>query len=113
MKSANNKLAWYAASETRTWKRSVQVVESAIIALAGFVVAGAVLFYGDGSGLQAGFLVLTVLLAAASVCAVAMVRQKDFLSRWQVLALQIGLGCGVGLAAMAAFLILETQKSLT
>ena len=92
--------------ETRRWKQIYHCLELSFIAIIGAIIIGVILVYSDGRHLQTVLMFFTLLHSLASL-ALAPVMLRPFFKRWQIFALTLGLGCGMGLSALAAIFSLQ------
>lgn len=67
--------------------------------------------YGNGITLQPIFMFFTAIQAVSSAGLAFSLYHKSDLKRWQILLITLGLGCGVGMSAVAAFVMLELQHA--
>jgi hypothetical protein len=110
LKSLSEKINWYKESETRTWKPVWYCVELSLIALSAFVVMAVILIYGDGTKLQPLLALFTGLMGLSSICLAPSLYRFSGFKRWHIQLILLGLGCGTGISAVAAFLMLELQR---
>ncbi len=78
------------------------------MALSGVVVIAVTLINGNGTKFQPAFILFLSLLVI-STGGIAPVVYHVELTRWQIKLVKLGFGCGVGISAIAGFLILESQ----
>ena len=108
MKSLSERIEWYRSVESRRWKRIYHCVELAIISVTVLMLIGVVYFYGNGTKLQS-LLVLFLSIFSFSSFLLIPGLYVPFFKRWQIFVLILGLGCGVGLSALACLFMLELQ----
>ncbi|QFS87140.1 MULTISPECIES: hypothetical protein [unclassified Marinobacter] len=111
MKTLPEKIQWYREPEGRKWKRVWHCVELSLIALSAIAVSLVMQVYGDGTKIQYPFIFLTLVVSLSAACLVPSVYQVSTFKRWQIQIIILGLGCSVGISALAAFGILELQHA--
>lgn len=109
MKTLADKIIWYRESENRKWKRLLHCLELSLIALGTIAVVVVMQLYGDGTKLQYVFMLFASGVAVSATCLVPPVYLKQTFKRWHILAVTLGLGCGMGISAVSALVILELQ----
>ncbi|GGY48043.1 hypothetical protein GCM10011297_21150 [Bacterioplanes sanyensis] len=105
MSALAKKIDWYQQPERRRWKQLWHAVELALIGLCAAAVVVTVAVYASGPGQ----LVLCAFSAAIAISAWALainVGRGNDLLRWQILAMTLGLGAGMGCAALAGINLL-------
>jgi hypothetical protein len=102
------KIAWYHSPEHRKWKRIYHCIELALISLFGWAAFVLTLHYTDSTSLQKLVLLFTGLLSLSAALLVPALYHPLF-KRWHIFVITPGLGCGMGLSAVAGLLLLELQ----
>ncbi|MEM7208871.1 MAG: hypothetical protein AAF434_13695 [Pseudomonadota bacterium] len=110
MKSLREKINWYEEPETRKWKRIWHCIEVFLFVLAMIVVLAIMQIYGDGTKLQGVVTLFIVIMALSCLFLVPYFYSPSVLKRWQMQLITLGLGCGAGISAVAAFVVLELQS---
>ena len=114
MKTLSERIKWYSEPETRRWKRIWHCIELFFISLSAIVVLVVTQIYGNGTKLQPIFILFTLVVAISSVLIALPVYQSVAFKRWHIQIITLGFGGGgVGIAAVAAFLLLELQLANT
>jgi hypothetical protein len=113
LKTLSEKINWYRESETRQWKRIWHCIEISLISISAIAILVVIQIYGNGTKLQPVFMLFTLAMAISSAALVIPIYQSVVFKRWHVQFITLGLGCGVGISAIAAFLILELQLGNT
>ena len=109
MKSLSEKINWYNEPEDREWKRIWHCAELLFISISTLVVVIVVQLYGNGTKLQSILVLFILFLSASSIGMILPFYNSTCFRRWQIQLVSLGLGCGAGISAVAAFLILELQ----
>jgi len=109
MKTLTEQIEWHKEFENRKWKRIVSFTELSLIALAGAIIIIVVLAYGNGGNFQPAYILFLSVFTISTVCIAPAVYQVGKLTRWQTKLVCLGFGCGMGISALAGFLILEVQ----
>ncbi len=113
MKTLAEKINWYREVETRKWKRIWQSIELSLTSIFGVTIPAVMYIYGDGTHLQQVLMFFTLTLSVLSASLVIPFYQSVAFKRWHTQAITYGFFCGVGLSALAGFLILSLQHSST
>lgn len=108
MKTLAERIEWYNSVENRRWKRIYHSVEVSIIALIGLIISGIISFYGNGTRLQ---VTLLLFIAGVSLSSALMVPAlyRAYFKRWHIFAITLGLGCSIGVSALAGLFLLKLQ----
>ncbi len=107
MKKITEIIDWYNKPESRKWKRVLNALEMSVILLMAIVVFSVVQIYGNGAKFQLIYNLFILAIAFSTASLIPSVYASVVLKRWQVQMITLGLGCGVGLSAIAGFLMLE------
>jgi len=108
MKNLSEQVQWFKAREARKWKRIVNLLELIGCVLAGVAIISVVLHYGDGTGFQSALILFLGILVVCIACLTPIVYEME-LARWKILLIKLSFLCGIGIAALSGFLILESQ----
>ena len=109
MKSLSEKIDWYKEPETRRWKRALHGIELLLIALLAVGVMMLMLIHGNGAKLQPLSLLFTGGIVLSSLSLAPSFYRASGFKRWHIQLVTLGLGCGLGISAVAALVILELQ----
>jgi hypothetical protein len=111
MKIIKERAYWYRQAETRRWKRVVHCAELLIILLSAIAIIAIMQNYGDGTQFQFVFCCFVSAIALSATSLVPSFYTSTTLKRWQIQMITLGLGCGMGVSALAGLVILELQLS--
>lgn len=113
MKSFAEKKNWHKEYETRKWKLTWHCIELVCISLSSFAIVTIIHIYGNGTKLQPIFMAFSLTLGIASMCIAPVTYSGSTFKRWHIQVISVGLGCGAGISAITAFLMLELQRANT
>ena len=113
MKTLSEKISWYGEVESRRWKRILHCAELSFMSVSAAAILAVMQIYGNGTSLQPVFMLFTLLVGLSAACLVPAFINGSSFKRWHMQVVSLGLGCGVGTSAVAAFVILELQLAST
>ena len=113
MKTLAENINWYREIETRKWKRIWHCIELSIISVVAVIIPAVMFIYGDGTSFQPVLIFFTLALSVTSASLIIPFYQSMIFKRWHIQVIIYGFMCGVGLSALAGFLILGLQQSGT
>jgi len=108
MRNLSEQVHWFKEPEARKWKRIVNTVELSVIVLAGMIIIGVIHIYGDGTRFQPALVLFLSIFVVCVGCLTPVVYKID-LTRWKIFLIKLAFICGIGIAALSGFLILDTQ----